>query len=245
MNTPAVVLPTFDSSAKCKTLFWRKCTRIRTDKSPSRSAVKFGALPYGVQQHMLQHVRQLHQANQMQTQPPQYACAPHRTPLQVLYQHASAQAPQQQPYPVPVPVQQVPQQQFGRQMSGAPTNGPKRLDIAVPSNDHMIRAYRSLAGISLPLTLSNGQQATVTAVNATPLILGQPAQMDLQVVRSDGRFRRLSVSLVSQAPNAGQVAMAAAGAATPINRSVHFAPYAQTVTPRGRGADIGWEPISG
>lgn len=92
------------------------------------------------------------------------------------------------------------------EMSGGPSNGPKRLDIVTPSHDDMGRAHQLLANADFPIALGNGQHATVRALFATPFVPGQPANIDLQVIRDDGRFRRLYVALTSEAPTPAQAA---------------------------------------
>lgn len=131
------------------------------------------------------------------------------------------------------------------EMSDGPSNGPKGLDIVTPSHDHMSRAYQLLTGANLPIVLGNGDRATVRALGATPLVPGQPANIDLQVIRDDGRFRRLHVALTSAAPTPVQAAAVPADPAQsrPQNRHVRFNPYVQTLTQHDPVRR--WEPISG
>ena len=127
------------------------------------------------------------------------------------------------------------------EMSGGPSNGPKRLDIVTPSHDDMSRAYQLLANADFPIALGNGERATVRAVFHTPLEPGRPANIDLQVIRDDGRFRRLYVALTSEAPTLAQAApaQAAPGQAAPVpanpapsgapNGHVRFNPIVRTL----------------
>ena len=218
--------------------FLAKSTRIRTGQSPSQSAVKFGELPYGVQQHMLQHAMRFHQANQVQRQQPVYQR--NRGYYEQPVVHRQPQYPQypqyQQPQQFyPMPVQQVPQRQFGRQMtvpdpvqyapssfarpmqpmqqpfakppsvrseaiatnairqmlsangidalttpnfaemSNGPRNGPKRVDILVPSHDQMARAYQSLTGNAEQWPARNGQSSEFESVDSGSARARRPA----------------------------------------------------------------------
>ena len=114
------------------------------------------------------------------------------------------------------------------EMSGGPSNGPKRLDIVTPSHDDMSRAYQLLANADFPIALGNGERATVRALFHTPLVPGRPANIDLQVIRDDGRFRRLYVALTSGAPTLAQAAPAQAApvqaAPVPANPAPSGAP---------------------
>lgn len=129
-------------------------------------------------------------------------------------------------------------------LSDGPSNGPKRLDIVTPSQDHMSSAYRLLTGADLPIVLGNGDRATVRATAATALVPGQPANIDLQVIRDDGRVRRLYVALTSEAPTPVQTAPVSADPVqpTPQNRHVHFNPFVQTLA--AHDPVRRWQPIA-
>lgn len=110
------------------------------------------------------------------------------------------------------------------EMSNGPSNGPKRLDIDTPSPDHRSRAYQLLTGANLPIVLGNGERATVRATGATALVQGRPANIDLEVLRDDGRSRRLYVALTSEAPTPVQTAPVQTDPtrSSAQNRQVHF-----------------------